>query len=46
MPIAPRFAEDSDSAAAVSEVAKTPAVTKECSAIDVAGAESFVKFRF
>jgi len=44
--IAPRFAVDSESAAAVSDVAITPEVTKEYNAIDIAGVESIVRFRF
>lgn len=45
--IAPRFEVDSESAAAVSEVAITPEVTKEYNAIEIAGVESIVKiFKF
>lgn len=45
MPIEPRFAEERESAAAASDVANTPTVTKECSAIDIAGVESFSMLR-
>ena len=37
--IAPRFVEESERVAAASVVAKTPAVTNECSAVDIAGVE-------
>lgn len=38
--IAPRFVEESERIAAASVVAKTPEVTNECSAVDIAGVES------
>lgn len=38
--IAPRFVEEIERVAAASAVAKTPAVTNECSAVDIAGVES------
>lgn len=40
MPSTPRFAEEIDRIAAASDVANIPAVTKECSAVDIAGVES------
>lgn len=40
MPITPRFAEEIESRAAASDVANSPAVTNECSAVDIAGVES------
>lgn len=38
--IAPRFAYERERTAAASDVANIPAVTKECSAIDIEGIES------
>lgn len=40
LPIAPRFAEERERIAAVNDVANIPAVTNECSAVDIAGVES------
>lgn len=40
VPIAPRFADETEKIAAASDVANIPAVTKECNAIDIAGVES------
>lgn len=40
VPTAPRFAEESERTAAASDVANTPAVTKEWNAIDISGTKS------
>lgn len=40
VPSIPRFAEEIDRIAAASDVANIPAVTNECSAVDIAGVES------
>lgn len=45
MLVAPRFAEESERIAAAREVANTPAVTKECRAVDIAGVESAKSFK-
>ena len=41
--IAPRFAYESEINAVANDVANTPAVTKECNAIDSEGVESVVR---